>query len=79
MLITKFKSKKVEYTTGKQCDKCKKVYDEETDPNSFEQQEFHHVRFCGGYASVFGDMSEVSCDICQHCLYEMIKDFCIYK
>ena len=56
-----------------QCDKCKKVYA----PTDFlEVQEFHHVSFCGGYGSVFGDESSVYCDLCQHCLKELIGSFC---
>jgi hypothetical protein len=33
----------------------------------------------GGCASVFGDGNEVSCDLCQGCLKELIGDFCIYN
>jgi hypothetical protein len=55
------------------CDKCgKKHYHEDI----LETQEFLHIKFTGGYGSIFGDMMLVECDICQHCLYEMIKDFC---
>ena len=59
------------------CDKCRESYAEEEDPH--ETQEFHHIKFTGGFDSVFGDMSEVECDICQHCLLEMIKDICRIK
>lgn len=57
------------------CDVCGKVYDVN---DVFEIQEFRHIRFYGGYGSVFGDGTKVSCDICQHCLYKMIGDFCKY-
>ena len=40
-----------------------------------EIQEFHHIRFTGGYGSVCGDGMKVECDICQRCLHIMIKDF----
>jgi len=56
-----------------QCDKCKKTYTVE-DVGGLETQEFHHIMFKGGYGSVFGDGARVDCDLCQHCLYEMIKD-----
>ncbi len=56
-----------------QCDKCKDWYDAEEDWE--DAQEFHHIRFTGGYGSVFGDGTQVDCDICQSCLKEMIKDF----
>ncbi len=61
------------------CDKCTKVYMVEDDEKDcrLEIQEFHTIRFRGGYGSVFGDETEVQCDICQHCLYEMIKDFMV--
>jgi hypothetical protein len=56
------------------CDICGKKYIIDSDP--FETQEFHLVDFVGGYGSVFGDMAKVECDICQHCLYEMIGKNC---
>ena len=54
------------------CDKCSKAV---TDNDWVEWQEFYSIRFRGGFGSVFGDESWVSCDLCQDCLYEMIKDF----
>jgi hypothetical protein len=54
------------------CDICSKVYE----AGDFEVLEFHHVNFCGGYGSVFGDGTQVNCDICQHCLHKIIGDFC---
>lgn len=55
-----------------QCDVCKKEF---TADDFIEVQEFHHINFVGGYGSVFGDESHIQCDICQRCLFEMIKDF----
>lgn len=74
MIITKTISEPQEFIIGYRCDKCKKVFDDKTDPDGMEIQEFHHIRFSGGYCSVFGDMNEISLDICQHCLYDMIGD-----
>jgi ribosomal protein S27E len=54
------------------CDKCGNTYGDE-----MEAQEFLNIRFRGGYASVFGDETNVSCDICQYCLKELIGTFCI--
>ena len=65
--------KQVAIVTGWICDKCKKIYDIN---DYMEIQEFHHINFTGGYGSVFGDMNRVECDICQHCLKEMIGDIC---
>lgn len=56
------------------CDKCGKTYDYEDDV--LETQEFLNIDFVGGYSSVFGDMVRVECDICQHCLKNMIGGFC---
>jgi len=56
-----------------QCDKCKKIVTDE-----LYVQEFHMIRFQGGYASVFGDETNVRCDLCQDCLKEMIGEFCHY-
>ena len=58
---------------SKTCDKCKTTYTKENKP--FEFQEFHHIRIRGGYGSVWGDEEIIECDFCQHCLYEMIKDY----
>lgn len=59
------------------CDKCKKEYnyDTESEMDLFEIQEFLHIDFIGGFFSVFGDGLRIKADICQYCLYEMIKDF----
>lgn len=55
------------------CDKCGKKY--EVEENWEEIQEFLHINFTGGCGSIFGDGSNVQCDICQYCLKDMIKDF----
>lgn len=72
MITYKKVAKIIEEVVSVKCDKCGKEYD----ANDLETQEFHHIKFCGGYASVFGDGTEVECDICQHCLHGMIGDFC---
>lgn len=48
------------------CDVCEKDY---TD-NTFELQEFTHIKMFCGYGSVFGDGNWIECDICQNCLKE---------
>jgi hypothetical protein len=55
------------------CDKCKKKFDKKDDV--FEYQEFHHIRIRGGYNSVWNDGDIIECDLCQHCLHDLIKDF----
>ena len=61
------------------CDRCHKEYTVVDDNKDcrLELQEFHIIHFTGGYSSVFGDGTIVHCDICQHCLYELIKDFMV--
>lgn len=55
------------------CDECGKEYFVEE--NWEEVQEFHHIDFVGGYGSIFGDGTNVQCDICQYCLKKMIEKF----
>lgn len=70
--------------TSIQCDKCLKVYvDAEQEDNCitsmndmFELGEFHSISITGGYGSVFGDGNIVQADICQHCLQNLIGQFC---
>jgi hypothetical protein len=73
MIETIMTNKKVEEITYVTCDKCGIIYSASDD---LEIQEFLHIDFVGGYNSVFGDMIKVHCDICQHCLKEMIGDIC---
>ncbi len=54
------------------CDKCGREF-----TDTLDLQEFHFIQFIGGYSSAFGDGSSVECQICQNCLYDMIKD--IYR
>jgi hypothetical protein len=54
------------------CDKCNKKLNED----DLDLQETYSINFVGGYNSVFGDGTKVTCDLCQHCLFEMIGDIC---
>ena len=51
------------------CDECGQEF-----TDILDIQEFHFIQFIGGYNSAFGDGSSVECQICQDCLYDMIKD-----
>lgn len=75
MIRSKSVTKTVEEIVSVTCDRCGKEYD----ALDFEAQEFHHIKFTGGYASIFGDGTEVECDLCQHCLHRMIGDICRRK
>ena len=58
------------------CDRCKKEID---GSDEMELQETYSIKFRGGYQSVFGDENDVSCDLCQQCLQELIGNFCRYN
>jgi len=70
--VTETKTEKI--ATSITCDVCKKEYSFEKD--FLQTQEFHCVRFVGGYDSVFGDDIKIECDICQHCLKKLIGEYC---
>jgi len=70
MIKTMTYDKAYEQTIAKQCDRCKKEYN-----NPMEMQEFHHIRFTGGYESRFGDGTNVECDLCQNCLLLLIEKY----
>lgn len=55
------------------CDRCNKEW---TYDDIIEWQESYRIQFTGGYGSLFGDESKVTCDLCQGCLYDLIKIFC---
>lgn len=54
------------------CDICKKKYTRENE--IFEFQEMVCIQFDAGYGSVFGDMSRVELDMCQHCFKKKLGD-----
>lgn len=56
------------------CDVCKNEYSR-FGAEFFEWQEFTHIRFTGGWSSVFGDGCSMGVDICQHCLKEKLGDY----
>lgn len=55
------------------CDKCGETTIREDDP--LEYQEYHTIKFIGGYSSVFGDGVKVECDLCQSCLLKLINPY----
>jgi len=69
---TKIVKKEETKIVGYECDRCGREYSSD---DWEEVQEFHHINFTGGYGSIFGDETTVECDICQNCLYIMIKDY----
>ena len=73
--VTETKTEKIPISVV--CDVCKKEYPFEIEKEKvLEAQEFHYVRFIGGYDSVFGDSNKIECDVCQHCLKKLIGEYC---
>ena len=62
--------KEVEYI---ECDKCHQKFNP---MDTFEFQEIQTIWFTGGYGSVFGDESEIQCNLCQNCLKDLIGKYC---
>ena len=60
--------------TAVTCDICGKRFDAIMD-----LQEFLHINFVGGFTSVFGDMIQVRCDICQDCLKVKLGEYMKYE
>ena len=57
------------------CNVCKKQYYYDNKDDVMEIQEFHLIRFVGGYSSIFGDASMIKGDICQHCLKNKLGEY----
>ena len=72
---TVIKKTKVKFFEKFICDKCKKELNED----DMDLQETYSIKFIGGFTSIFGDEVKVSCDLCQHCLFEMIGEICKYE
>ncbi len=72
MYITEIEKHPKENIIACICDRCKKRIEAN---DVFEFQEMHHIRFVGGYGSIFGDETSVKCDLCQNCLLELIGNY----
>jgi len=70
MIEYKEETRKVYVPSKVVCDVCGEEQD------SLAVDELTQLDFYAGYASVFGDMNHIQCDICHKCLYKMIKDYC---
>ena len=75
MINLKFEDKTIEVPTGFTCDKCKTYYAVE---DSVEWQEKLSVMLQGGWGCVYGDGTNVSFDICQHCFADVFGEFARY-
>lgn len=52
------------------CDKCKKELSDWV-----EKQERQVISIRGGYGSIFGDGASVYIELCQKCMFEMLKGY----
>jgi len=59
-----------------ECDRCHKVIEVE---DAYEFQEVLSIKFVGGFDSIWGDMVEVSADLCMTCSHDLLKDFATKK
>lgn len=77
--MLKFKKETIEQKVLSEliCDRCNKSISLSDDFREF--QESYSIRFTGGYTSVFGDMNNISCDLCQECLKDLIGEYCNYN
>ncbi len=66
--MKKFEKKLTDVIKSITCDRCAK----EVDSENMEFQEFSSVAYRGGYASIFGDGNNISIDLCQECLKEVV-------
>lgn len=57
------------------CDVCKKEFF--YDKDAMETEEFHYIRFRGGYGSVFADGISYKIDVCQHCLKKLLGEYMV--
>ncbi len=72
MITTRKKQRTYQEVLSCICDRCGKEF---LVDDVIEMQEFHHIRFTGGYGSVFGDEIKIECDLCQCCLKELIEPY----
>ena len=61
-----FKEKNIKFISEILCDICERKA--ELNGTDFQFAEFVSIKNVGGYASIFGDNSNISIDICQYCL-----------
>jgi hypothetical protein len=56
------------------CDRCG-LEASVDDIQSREVEEFVSIERVGGYCSIFGDGNQISVDICQHCLKDVLGEW----
>lgn len=73
MLKTETQMVEQEVITHYICNKCGLTV--EMEDNNWEDQEFFHYSFTGGYGSIFGDMFSGRIDLCQHCFKQLLGPY----
>lgn len=63
---------------GFQCNKCKTEFLCSNDQQWIDLQEFIHLKFRGGYGSVFGDGNTLELVLCQHCAQQVFGEYLEY-
>lgn len=79
MIKGKLETRQIHVTEEIICDVCQKSFLTEDINDIGEIAEVRSIRFTGGYNSVFGDGTEISCDICQHCFKRLVGPYCKTK
>lgn len=69
--VKKIKQQEVDELEYIECNCCHKKFYPWTE-TLCAIQEFIHIRERGGYGSIFGDGSEIECDLCQHCVKKLL-------
>ena len=65
-----FEKIEIETLSAKTCDRCgRHATIKDID---LEYQEFLSINHHVGYSSVFGDTNQISMDLCQHCVKEVL-------
>ena len=72
--MKKFREKVVQEISSYVCDRCGREADAD-DIQAAEAEEFVSIERVGGYGSIFGDGNQISVDICQHCLKEVLGEW----
>lgn len=72
--MKKMRRKMVREISGYVCDRCGREADFD-DMKAMEAQEFISIERIGGYSSIFGDGNQISVDICQYCLKEVLGEW----
>lgn len=69
-MITQHKTVEMDEVIAVICDRCGREISADGVDNEWPER--LAISFRGGYGSIFGDGSLVECDLCQHCMKEVL-------